>query len=175
MKKCSRCATEKDLDCFYRQSASHDGRQAYCKQCNTQYIRKMRSDNPEPHRAAVKKWIGENTQKHSQYCAAWAAKNKEKVLESGRKSARKYPHKVVEKVIRRRRARGKATPAWANRFFIAEIYHLARLRTKATGVSHHVDHIVPLRGKLVCGLHVENNLRVIPGKENLSKGISHAP
>jgi hypothetical protein len=50
-----------------------------------------------------------------------------------------------------------------------EIYHLARIRTKSTGVIHHVDHIVPLRSKLVCGLHVPENLQVIEGKLNLRK------
>lgn len=39
----------------------------------------------------------------------------------------------------------------------------------ATGVLHHVDHIVPLISPLVCGLHVGNNLRVIPAVENMRK------
>lgn len=62
-----------------------------------------------------------------------------------------------------------ATAAWANLFFIDEIYDLARLRTKHLGVVHHVDHIVPLQHPLVCGLHVEHNLRVIPALDNLRK------
>lgn len=48
-------------------------------------------------------------------------------------------------------------------------YHLARLRTQATGVKHHVDHIIPLQSDVVCGLHVENNLRVIPATMNIRK------
>lgn len=60
-------------------------------------------------------------------------------------------------------------PAWANKFFIEEIYELARRRTEITGFPWHVDHIVPLKSELVCGLHVQSNLRVIPAVENHKK------
>lgn len=63
-----------------------------------------------------------------------------------------------------------ATPRWANKFFIDEAYHLAALRTKTLGFKWHVDHIVPLKSKIVCGFHTEVNLRVIPGTENIRKG-----
>lgn len=63
----------------------------------------------------------------------------------------------------------KAMPKWANTFFIMEIYDLARLRTLLTGIEWHVDHKIPIKGKNVCGLHVENNLDVILGKDNLLK------
>ena len=64
----------------------------------------------------------------------------------------------------------RATPAWANPFFIQEAYRLVRQRAKATGLAWHLDHIIPLRGKNVSGLHVESNLRVILATENLRKG-----
>jgi len=64
----------------------------------------------------------------------------------------------------------QAIPKWANEFFTEEAYDLAQRRTKCTGFAWHVDHIVPLRSNRVCGLHVENNLRVIPARENISKG-----
>ncbi|UEP42759.1 HNH endonuclease signature motif containing protein [Burkholderia sp. B21-005] len=63
----------------------------------------------------------------------------------------------------------RATPRWADPSAIALLYREAERKTKKTGVDHHVDHIVPLRGRKVCGLHVENNLRVVTATENLSK------
>ncbi len=55
-------------------------------------------------------------------------------------------------------------------FVTIEAYDLAKLRNKVTGISWHVDHVIPLCGKNICGLHVWNNLRVIPASENLRKG-----
>jgi 5-methylcytosine-specific restriction endonuclease McrA len=68
-----------------------------------------------------------------------------------------------------------ATPAWANDFFIEEIYHLAELRTKLLGIPHEVDHVIPLQSDVVCGLHVENNLQVITRDENIRKSNTTWP
>ncbi|MDB5937509.1 MAG: hypothetical protein JWQ01_4853 [Massilia sp.] len=70
---------------------------------------------------------------------------------------------------RRRAQKRNAMPAWANRDAIRAIYVEARQRIRDTGEVWHVDHTIPLAGKTVCGLHVENNLRIIPGSENMQK------
>lgn len=75
----------------------------------------------------------------------------------------------AEKCATRRAIKLRAKPSWANDFFIQEAYRLAALRTKMLGYPWHVDHIVPLQSKIVCGLHVEHNMRVIPGSENIRK------
>lgn len=85
------------------------------------------------------------------------------------------PDKRAALVAVRRAKKAKATPAWANSFFIGEAYRLAKQREAATGIKWHVDHTVPLHSKLVCGLHCESNLAVIPAKENIMKNNRHWP
>lgn len=69
----------------------------------------------------------------------------------------------------RDRAVRRRTPPWARRGVITAFYRTARIRTLATGVQHSVDHIVPLHHPLVCGLHVEHNLRVVQLLVNMQR------
>lgn len=65
----------------------------------------------------------------------------------------------------------KATPAWLtdiDKAAIECLYALADYVSKQLE-PHHVDHVIPLQGKTVCGLHVPSNMRVIPAQENIQK------
>ena len=76
---------------------------------------------------------------------------------------------------KRRANKLNATPPWVDDGFVSHIYQRADLIRKKTGLAVHVDHIVPLKGDGVCGLHVENNLRIISAHENWSKGNRLSP
>lgn len=89
--------------------------------------------------------------------------------------ARALDHISAKAVLKRRTALQAATPQWASKAKIKEIYKSARAISLATGLDHHVDHAVPLQSDLVCGLHNEFNLQVMPAGPNLSKHNKHWP
>lgn len=68
-----------------------------------------------------------------------------------------------------------ATPKWADVEKIMSVYAEAARLTRETGIVHHVDHIVPMKSKIVCGLHWEENLRVLTRSENCSKNNRYWP
>lgn len=70
----------------------------------------------------------------------------------------------------RQEAIRRATPKWANQEKILRIYHQAKYLSKKTGIQHHVDHIVPIKGENVCGLHWEGNLQILDWRNNMAKG-----
>lgn len=77
---------------------------------------------------------------------------------------------------KRRAAKLLRTPAWLSNIDLERIkneYRVADLLSKLTGRSWHVDHIIPLQGTNVSGLHVPNNLRAIPEYQNVSKSNKH--
>lgn len=77
-------------------------------------------------------------------------------------------HVYIARARSRRTHLEQATPAWIDMSAVAKIYK------QAAEQGMHVDHIIPLKGKTVCGLHVETNLQLLTPKENLSKGNRYA-
>lgn|SRR6266478_975641 len=152
---------------------------------SSERMKKWRAANPERSAASHKAWVSKNRarlnekqreryaadpEKAKAYQKAWRAANIESVLLSGRVSAkkRKVQHSIVES--RRRAKLRNACVNWADKFIVEEMYDLASQRSKVMGFAWQVDHIVPLKSRFVCGLHVESNLRVIPAIENFRKG-----
>ena len=106
--------------------------------------------------------------------------NRDKVVLAKKQYAQNNKGKINAAVAKRDAAKLQRTPAWLTEddfWMIQEAYALAALRTKLFGFPWHVDHILPLQGKVVSGLHVPINLQVIPGKDNVRKGnrmVNHA-
>jgi hypothetical protein len=89
---------------------------------------------------------------------------------------RKQEHRIpVQAANRMKRIADQLqrTPKWADLDEIKEIYRKAAQATKLTGFAYQVDHIIPLNGKFVSGLHVTGNLRVITKTDNLLKGSKY--
>ena len=160
MKHCNRCNTTKPTTEFYLRKASNDGLMALCKECsklakrqwakaNREHLRNYENDYRDgnvEYKAKQAAYMRKHQQDNKAY---WNAKNSK--------------HRA-DKILR--------TPEWLDEeqlWIIQEFYELAQLRTEATGVLHHVDHIIPLNGQDVSGLHVPENLQVIPWYDNLSK------
>lgn len=160
LRTCRLCCASKPHSEFYSHPRGRLRLAWRCKACERARARAWARDNREKARAANRRWI---------------ANNRDRYLDIQRRSDRNNPLRAPRQARRRALLRGAAYPAWANDFFIQEAYSLARLRTKATGVRWHVDHIVPLQHPLVCGLHTDANLSVIPMLENSAKGNRRWP
>lgn len=173
-RRCCGCSQEKPLESFY-------SKEWRCKPC----IKIERAAYYKKHAKIIKEhvaaWQAEHPDKIKQYRHSHYVRHRDRFLSKKRRTRtagdratdrarqKKFPERYAAANARRYARKIRAIPAWANHFFINEAYHLAQLRTRTLGFLWQVDHIIPLHSKLVCGLHVENNLQVIPALENQKK------
>ena len=154
------------------------------------YDRAWAQNNRERKTASNKAYYEKNKEKKNATRKVWAAKNKEKLAaqaKAWRQANRKLlcafskawkeanPVKVRADKAKRRAAKLQRTVSWSNKKLIEGLYEQARKLSEATGELYHVDHIVPLQGELVSGLHVETNLQVLLAQDNLSKSNKFQP
>lgn len=149
--------------------------------------KKWREQNPDIARERGAKWRAANVDRQREHerayrrnhpdrkkASAAAYRAKEGVAERQRDVQKQWAarnkDRISAKAAKRRSAILNATPGWANLKSIEAIYTEAKRVSQETGLVHHVDHVIPLKSKFVCGLHVECNLRVVSGVDNLSKG-----
>ena len=176
MKHCSKCNVEKPLEMFSKCSANKDGLHRWCKDCAKVAKKEWYENNAEFEKLKAKKYYYDNYEiikdKISQRVLKWQRENKEKYAEKSKRCYEKTKHKKFAWQALARAAKRNAVPKWIDDQLKQEIqkfYIEARAKTKETGINYEVDHIVPLMGDNVCGLHVPWNLRVITRFENRSK------
>lgn len=153
MKTCTKCQEAKSLDQFYKR-ADRDSYHSWCKTCKHESGKSWHERNKDRHSEINRKWYENNKEQHLTNSKAWYAANK---------------HRKLETTTAREKRCVLATPIWADRELIKELYALAQKLTEQTGIPHEVDHVIPLQGKNVSGLHVETNLQVITATENRRK------
>lgn len=149
--------------------------------------RKYSKENRDKLNAAKRNWVKENKEKVKEYQQRYREKHKEAIQErhkkwvDNNKEANKEHKKKWEESNKgkvraknsRRRVRKVSATIEGFNSEISEIYEDCSLLCLVTGDYYEVDHIVPLQGKTVCGLHVPWNLQILHRKDNRSKGNKH--
>ena len=194
MYSCKDCYKIKDRERRIKHADKEKARHAKYQQENPEKGAKRqaryRERHPEKIKRLSKRLYWENKEKENKRSRAYGYANREKISarhyayrKANISRCREYEKRSIELNRGRvyahnakRRARVlKATVKWADLNKIKQIYTECIRISKETGVEHHVDHIIPLKSKCVCGLHVENNLRIIPGSENARKNNTFKP
>ena len=154
-------------------------------------LRKYAEEHPDKLRANYLRWKSASPDREKEYNAKryaanreandarnreWTRKNPEKRAAHNAKHRAGNPEKYTAYAAKRRAAKLQRTPPWLTQEHHDQIlskYEERGRLTQETGIEHHVDHIVPLQGENISGLHVPWNLRVITATENLQKSNSY--
>jgi hypothetical protein len=181
---CIQCGKVKTPETCYRNKNRPDGYNAYCKECHkakaaSTYLKHKakrqvtaKADyqkNADEYKARAKKWAEANKEKRREISKAYVKRNPETRHETSKKHRLENPGMYAEHFKMRQTRKRKAMPTWADRDAIKALYRQSAFATRMTGIEYHVDHYFPLKSDVVCGLHNEFNLRIVPATVNLSK------
>ncbi len=170
-RRCNVCEKTLPLTAFHRVKALRFGRSYTCATCANERSRLWHLQHP----TAQREWYAQHREHKAAYWKKWRAENKEHCLanySAWYKTLRGHGI-VIAKNNRRYAGKLKATPRWADATAIDAIYCEAARLTETTGIPHEVDHIVPLRSPIVCGLHVAHNLQILTKTANRQKRNHH--
>ena len=188
-KKCSCCLQVKELPCFNASSKGKYGKEARCRLCKKEWYSSTKAQRLEQmseyyikNKEAVQKknkiWIDNNRDVYLTRKKEYRQENLEKSRASVRAWAKSNRPKANAIAKKYKVSKLSRTPAWLTEFDLLKmqcLYQVAAMRTRESGQAWHVDHIVPLQGETVSGLHAPWNLRVITASENLSKSNKKWP
>lgn len=166
---CKKCGENKSLLDFKPNKNCKLGYEHTCLVCFRLRQKNWENKNPERHKENQLKWRAQNQERYQEKKRDWYEKNKDIVFENAKKFAKDNPDWKRSATAKRRAQKLKAIPSWADMSKIRIIYTEAKERGLV------VDHIIPLQGKLVCGLHVENNLQLLTASENSQKHNKFTP
>lgn len=190
MRLCLICKAQKPLSEFYKRKDSPDGYRNDCKACRRASSLKNHYENHEERKARFREAHAKKVAENPNFYANFYAQNKERSLQHSKNTYIRYAEKWKAKQrLWSKTNRGianalgkkyklqkvNATPKWLTERHLYEmqcIYKVAAQLTAHGSEKWHVDHIIPIRGKDVCGLHVPWNLQVLPAKINMQKGNS---
>ena len=173
MKKCFTCHQYRPFSDFSKDRQKKDGYRSNCNICRGKYRAYIYKNDPvsrEKDKARAAKYRAEHPGYNAESMARCYRRRKEIAFERAKRWTKENPHKRTEIQNRARANKLKATPKWADIKLIQEYYETASGLSMLLGEWYHVDHIVPLRGKFVCGLHCQFNLQILPASENIRKG-----
>ena len=165
MKECSKCGEVKTFTEFHKNSCNKDGYNYQCKVCRKEGCASYYATLPTNIKSI-----------RNEFKKQWAEKNKQHVLDYAIQYAQANKARRCAAQKKREAAKKQRMPSWLTEEDLVRIlcyYQVAAMRNKETDITWHVDHIVPLQGKNVSGLHVPWNLAVIPASENLRKHNKH--
>jgi hypothetical protein len=144
-----------------------------CKPCVAIYQKAYREANAEKMASQKAEWKLKNKEHVAAKDKAYADAHPELKNIARKKWIAENPGKNTASKALNFQKRKKRIPTWLSeddKWMIEQAYVIAAIRSKMFGFKWHVDHIIPLNGKLVSGLHVPTNLQVIPGVDNSRKG-----
>lgn len=137
--------------------------------------KRYRDENPEKVKESIRRSVNKRKAHYAEKTKRWARLNPEKSAAKSKRYRARFPERARAAAANWRVNQIQATPLWANPEVIIAFYKLAAEISSETGVKHHVDHIVPLKSKVVYGLHCEANLQVIPASANVRKTNKFVP
>jgi hypothetical protein len=144
----------------------------HCKPCVKAYHKAYREANVDKIAAQKFEWKQANKEHVAARDRAYADANPEKKTLARKKWIAANPGKDVAAKALNAQKRKRRIPTWLSeddKWMVEQAYELAAVRSKMFGFKWHVDHVIPLNGKRVSGLHVPTNLQVVPWIDNLKK------